>query len=274
LAASFSWGFADFIGGVEARRLPVLWVLLISQPVGLSAAVIWALSAGDRPPPLIDLTVAAAAGIAGALALGALFAAMARGMFGLASPIAATGVIVPVIYGLAHGESPSMLALAGVGLAISGILLAVHQPRAAKPPIEADSLSLVFACCAALGFGAVFVGVAVAAKHDPAWAVCAVRTGACSVIVLGALIAHRSVTVARIDLPRLAAIGTLDVLGSSLYALATRIGRVSLIAVAASLYPAVTVLLAARVLHERLSLGQRIGTAVAIGGIAAIAAGS
>jgi hypothetical protein len=44
LVASLSWGVADFIGGVEARRLPVLSVLLISQPVGLSAAAVWALA--------------------------------------------------------------------------------------------------------------------------------------------------------------------------------------------------------------------------------------
>jgi hypothetical protein len=51
-------------------------------------------------------------------------------------------------------------------------------------------------------------------------------------------------------------------------------GRVSLIAVAASLYPAVTVMLAARVIHERLGHGQRAGVLVALIGIAAIAAGT
>jgi drug/metabolite transporter (DMT)-like permease len=80
--------------------------------------------------------------------------------------------------------------------------------------------------------------------------------------------------VGRLELPPLAAIGALDVLGSSLYALATRLGRVSVVAVAASLYPAVTVILAARVLHERLGCGQRAGVLVALIGIAVIAAGS
>jgi hypothetical protein len=90
LVASLSWGFADFIGGFEARRLPVLTVLLLSQPVGLAAAAMWALSAGGQRLPLIDVAVAAVAGAAGALALGAMFAAMARGVIGLASPISAT----------------------------------------------------------------------------------------------------------------------------------------------------------------------------------------
>ncbi|MFI4985497.1 MAG: EamA family transporter [Solirubrobacterales bacterium] len=274
LVASVSWGVADFVGGVEARRLPVLWVLLISQPVGLGAATVWALSAGGAPPPLIDLAVAAAAGLAGALALGALWAAMARGMIGLASPISATGVLVPVIYGLARGESPGPLQLAGVALAIGGIILAVRPPpRSAQRRPGRDGLSVLFAAAAALGFGAMFVGVAFAAKQSPAWAVCAARAGGCGVIVAGALVARRGPAVRELKLPPLAAIGALDVLGSSLYALATRLGRVSLIAVAASLYPAVTVILAARVVHERLGHSQRAGVLVTLIGIAAIAAG-
>jgi drug/metabolite transporter (DMT)-like permease len=273
LVASLSWGVADFIGGVEARRLPVLSVLLVSQPVGLSAAAVWAFSAGGVPPPLVDLAVAAAAGVAGALALGALWEAMARGMIGLASPISATGVLVPVIYGLARGESPSPLQLAGVGLAIGGVIVAMRPPRSTQPRPGRDRLSLVLAAAAALGFGGLFVGVAFAAKQSPAWGVCAVRAGGCGVIVAGALVAGRRPGVGRLELPPLAAIGALDVLGSSLYALATRLGRVSVIAVAASLYPAVTVILAARVLHERLGRGQRAGVLVALIGIAVIAAG-
>ncbi|HYB30979.1 MAG TPA: EamA family transporter [Solirubrobacteraceae bacterium] len=58
-----------------------------------------------------------------------------------------------------------------------------------------------------------------------------------------------------------------------LYALATTLGRVSLVAVAASLYPAVTVILATRVADERLGPSQRAGVALMILGIAAIAGG-
>jgi drug/metabolite transporter (DMT)-like permease len=274
LVASLSWGVADFIGGVEARHLPVLLVLLISQPVGLSAAVVWALSVGGAPPPLLDLAVAAAAGVAGALALGALWAAMARGMIGIASQISATGVLVPVIYGLARGEAPSMLQMLGVALAIGGVIVAVRPPHSPPRAPGRDGLSLVFAAAAALGFGSMFVGVSFAAKHSPAWAVCAVRTGGCSVIIAGALVSGLRPVVGQLELPPLVAIGALDVLGSSVYALATRLGRVSLIAVAASLYPAVTVILAARVLHERLGRSQRAGILVTLVGIGAIAAGS
>ena len=35
LASSLSWGVSDFLGGQQSRRLPVLGVLAVSQPIGL-----------------------------------------------------------------------------------------------------------------------------------------------------------------------------------------------------------------------------------------------
>jgi len=93
------------------------------------------------------------------------------------------------------------------------------------------------------------------------------------VIVAGALLAHPRLRRRELDAPWLATIGALDVLGRGLFAVATTFGRVSLVAVAASLYPAVTVILASRVVHERLGPSQRGGVALMLIGIAAIAAG-
>lgn len=277
LLASLFWGVSDFIGGLQARHLRVLSVLLVSQPVGLAIAAIWLASAGGPKPPPGALAGAVGAGVAGALALGALWEAMARGMLGLASPISATGVLVPVTYGLVRGESPGLLQLAGIGLAIVGVIVAVRAPRFGQVREGREGMSVLFALGAALGFGALFVGVAVAARHNAAWAVCAARTGGCGTILAGALalrLTGRPVGPPRLELPRLAAIGMLDVGGSSLYALAAHSGRISLIAVSASLYPAVTVILAARLLGERLGRSQRVGVLVMLTGVAAIAAGS
>jgi EamA-like transporter family len=156
LLASLSWGFADFIGGFEARRLPVLTVLLLSQPRG-----------------------------------------------------------------------------SGRGRDVSA--------ECGRAPTAADR--------------------------------CGSGRGACGVIMAGALTVRRPLPARQLDLPWLVAIGVLEFLGASLYAIVTTVGQVSLVAVAASLYPAITMVLAARVVHERLGRGQRIGVVLTLLGIAAIAMG-
>ncbi len=56
-------------------------------------------------------------------------------------------------------------------------------------------------------------------------------------------------------------------LGLVLYALATLHGQLAVVSVLASLYPAVTVLLAHRVLGERLHRPQQIGVAAMLLGV-------
>src|SRR5437660_183560 len=69
LGSSLFWGLADFGGGLQSRRFPVIAVLLVSQAVGLAGiAVIVALS-GEPAPALADLWPAAAGGAGGLLAL-------------------------------------------------------------------------------------------------------------------------------------------------------------------------------------------------------------
>jgi hypothetical protein len=101
--------------------------------------------------------------------------------------IDATGRRAPVVYGIVRGDSPSPLQLAGGVLTVGGVLLAVRPSRPGEGSAERDGISLLLAVAAALGFGALFVGVSFAAKHSAPWAVCAVRAGGCSVIGAGAL---------------------------------------------------------------------------------------
>ena len=74
--------------------------------------------------------------------------------------------------------------------------------------------------------------------------------------------------------PALLAIGVCDVTANSLFAVATNHGLLSLVAVAGSLYSAVTVFLARIVLGERLGASQQVGVVLALAGVAMIAGGS
>jgi drug/metabolite transporter (DMT)-like permease len=77
----------------------------------------------------------------------------------------------------------------------------------------------------------------------------------------------------RSDLPVLALIGTTDASANGLYGLATGSALVSVTAVLASLYPAVTALLAWRFQRERLRREQVVGVVITLGGVALIAGG-
>jgi len=76
------------------------------------------------------------------------------------------------------------------------------------------------------------------------------------------------------QLAALALVGFCDTGGNVLFAAATTQGFLSVVAVLASLYPVVTVLLARFALHERPAHSQQLGVAATVAGVVLISAGS
>jgi drug/metabolite transporter (DMT)-like permease len=277
LASSISWGLSDFLGGSQSRRLPALSVLIVSQPVGFVLAMAIALSSGPDPLGAGDTAAAVGGGAAGVMALGCFYVAMARGAISVVAPVASLGVIVPIVVGLGRGEDPTGLQMAGLALALVGISLAVRETDHADSP-SVPTVSIVLAGLAGLGFGAFFVGMDSAADTDALWATAYARVGGISVVAGAALaasvVARGNLRFSRAALPVLLAIGLLDILANTLFAFASREGLLALVAVAGSLYPVVTVLLARFVLGERLAPLQQGGVVLALAGTALLAAGS
>lgn len=281
LTSSLFWGIADFIGGVQARRLPVLRVVLVSQGASLIVLALVLAVRAQSPPSLGDLAPAAGGGVLGIFALVAFYRALAIGTMSIVAPVAATGVAVPVIVGLAGGDSPAPVQLVGMAAAVVGVVLASREEgggrrrggSGAGRGSGARSAGIALALVAAVGFGTFFVGLRESARADVLWALFAARFT--SVAALLAIVAGLRVPGVFVSqrLVLLATIGMLDLLANGLFATATRHGLLSIVAVGGSLYPLATVLLARLVLGERVRRSQEVGIVAAIAGVAMIAAG-
>jgi drug/metabolite transporter (DMT)-like permease len=273
-ASALSWGVADFAGGLQARRQPLLVVLLVAQAAGVVLSVVFVVASGDPPPELGAVAWAAAAGLAGQAALAAFYRGLSIGMMSIVAPVSATGAALPVLVGVAGGERPATLQVVGLALAMVGIVLAAREPTTGAAPAGASRTALGLSLVAALGFGAFFVGLDRATEAaGVAWTLSVTRAAELGgLLVVAAVLRPRLPAVAH-DYAPLVAIGALDVLANALLAFATTRGLLSVVAVIASLYPAVTVLLARFVLHERVSRGQQAGVAVTLAGVVAISAG-
>jgi drug/metabolite transporter (DMT)-like permease len=269
LAASASWGVSDFLGGLKTRAAPVLTVLSVSQPAGLVLLGAIVLVRWQAPPHGLPILWAMLAGIGGAIGIGALYQGLAVGSMGIVAPITSTSPLIPLTVGLARGERPGSIQLAGIGVAIVGV--AGWEPAA--PGVRRQlSAGAGLALLAAVAFGSSQVALQSAAADDPYWATFILRI-ASSVLVLVALLRFRPGGSPAGMWLVLVAVGLLDSGATELFAIATTKGLLSVVAVLAALYPVLVAILARVVLHERLTLVQRGGALAAVAGAAAISAG-
>jgi drug/metabolite transporter (DMT)-like permease len=227
----------------------------------------------DELPSWSAVGWAALAGSAGIVALGAFYRALAIGTMSVVAPISATAAAVPVLVGLAEGERPGGLQIAGMAAALAGVILASREPvEEGCPPANRAAIGL--ALVAAAGFGTFFVGIdRASATAEVPWVIVVQRCCSVSLLVIATLVVRPSLPRDGASLLVLAAVGLLDLGANGLYALATTHGLLSVVSVLGSLYPAVTVVLARFVLAERIARVQEVGVVLALAGVVAISAG-
>ena len=271
LAASLSWGFGDFLGGVKARVLPSLTVLAASQPFGLAALGI-AVAARGTGIPGDEVAWAALAALFGTVGLFAFYRGMAAGAISVVTPIAAVAAGIPVIWGVAvSGDHISFLQAIGFVAAIGGSVGASLELRAKRTQIAAG---VGWAVLAMLAFGAYYVPMHAASSQDWLWPAFLFRCTSVTLVWSVVLVRRARPTGLRGHWPALIAIGFLDTGGNALYAAASSThGLISVVSVLASLYPVVTVLLARQLLGERVQRTQDVGVAVTLVGVVLITAG-
>jgi len=279
LATSLLWGLADFGGGMLTRRLPALTVVVVSQAVAavVLGAIVVATGGWSEAGP--RLWFALAAGLVGPVALICFYKALALGPMGVVSPLGTLGVAVPVGVGLFLGERPGLVQVAGIAVAVTGVVLA-GGPQLRGAPVQRRAI--VLSLVAALGFGTVFALIAEASATVTGLFLALFVQRVVNVAVGGAAlyVSVRRGTPALPDtgfpwrsLPALAFVGLADVAANGTYAVAAQHGPVTVAAVLASLYPVVTALAARGFLRERLRTLQATGAGLALVGTLLLATG-
>jgi uncharacterized membrane protein len=307
LFVALTYGAGDFFGGLASKRAAATKVVVgaFALAFALLVAVTGAWAAlGDLPRPhRTDLLIGLATGVAGPIGVGCLYRGLSLGRMSVVAPITAVvAAIVPFGWGLARGERPGTVAVAGAVLAMVAVVLIsaapAHPDDTAPVHVPAHPLTGIVPTALASGaaFGVVFVLLGSASHDAGLWPLVAARgTSVVGGLALLAALGARSpspessestrsarsarwagvgraLTLPRAALATTAAAGVLDVTANAAYLAATRTGLLSVVAVVSSLYPAATVVLARVVLGERLHRIQLAGLALATVGVVAIAA--
>ncbi|HVQ89040.1 MAG TPA: DMT family transporter [Actinomycetes bacterium] len=275
LLSSVLWGTADFFGGVYSRRMQAVVVVLVSQAIALAFILPGAWLAGVFDDPTGYLWWGIGAGIVGPVALICFYRALSIGKMGVVSPIAATGIVIPVVWGLASGESPSTLQLCGIVVGFLGVMLASGPDVTSEnAPAPADHYrSIVLALVSAVGFGFAFVCLDGGGQYSVGMTLVVQRSTSVLLLAIPVIVFTRLQGLSVRDLPGLGAVGFGDAAANGAFAWASTLGLLSVSAVLGSLYPVATLLLARVFLGERLSKLQGYGVALALVGIVLLAAG-
>jgi drug/metabolite transporter (DMT)-like permease len=267
LASAASWGVGDFSGGFASKRTKSLSVVFISQLSGLMVLLGIAVFTKAPLPPLSNLLLAAGAGSLSVFGLIRFYQELANGRMGVVAPLTSlVTAALPVVFSIVVVGLPAPQQLAGFALGLLAVLLISRSAGGGR--VRLADLGVILFMGGA--FGLYFIIIGSVSKNSIVWPLLASRMTSMLVMTAIFLLSKQRPSAPRDQWPLLLLVGVLDVGGSSLYALAASVGRLDIAAVLASLYPAVTVLLARRVLDEQLNVGQWVGVGAALAAIVLI----
>ena len=278
LTGAVCWGAADFAARFASRRVGAYRTLFFMQFFGFIALSMYLKFRGGFfegiAPGWQPWALAALAGVINMIASLSLYYSFQIGVMSIVAPVSSAYPALTVTLAIMSGER--ITGFRGVGLAVTlvGVILAATSFAQSPGDSEKESAHLAkgvgWAILAALGFGVLFwfLGFYVVPAVGPAISVWVIRLTCFSVLALAAAPARQS-----LKLPSgsvwwlLAAVGFLDTAAFVANNAGLRTGQVSVVSVLASLYGAVTVLLAWIFLREKLERSQWFGIVLIFVGI-------
>lgn len=205
-----------------------------------------------------DAAWAVVAGLGAGAGTALLYQGLARGSMGVVAPMSAvTAALVPMTIGIATGERPGASALAGICLALPAIWLISADTRENGRGGTWDGL------WSGLGFGVYFLGSGQIEPDHALTPLALIQAVGFVPIVLLASMRREPLLPRSRSAWTVLWIGPLVAAANAAFLWAVDLGQLVITSVLASLYPAVTVALAALALHERIRRWQGLGLGLA-----------
>ena len=279
LLSAFSYGYADFVGALAAKRIRAMAVTAYSFSFGLVLAVILSSIFGAS---YSQSTIIASilAGVCSAIAITFLYAALALGPISIVSPLTAVvSAVIPVVVDVALGANLSSFVLVAVVLILIAVVLVAFVP---SPNLKLPTLrATLYSVGAGLGFAGIFLFLDFT-DSDSGLGPLLIMRAVGVVLLFGLLLAFYKKSsgepfIEKVTDLKLAGLillaSTGDIMGNVAFLIATRAGDLAVAAVLTSLYPVGTIILARLFLKERVAKSQLLGIVLALVGVALIAAG-
>src|SRR5438876_1122717 len=302
LSAALFWGTADFLVRYSTRIIGTYRTLFYIQFIGFACLSIFLVASGEFSRLAARISwqwwiLAILTALLNVISALALYRSFEIGVLTIVSPIAASSTALTVILAIISGEMISRARGLGIAAALIGVVLAaIHfTPLSDIKDIDTTTKSMLnpnrvyaslellrrgqltrgvgWALAAAVGYGIDFwlLGIYIAPMFGGIMPVWIIRSTTICTLALFATPARQSLRwpawkAWRLIIP----IGILDTMAFLSVAIGYTADQVSVVSVLASLFSAVTVLLAWIFLHEKLQWSQWLGIVIIFLGVSLV----
>ena len=275
LITAVVYGFADFFGAIASRKIRSVAVTFFSAVSGL-VLILTATGIFGAKFTAESVGWGIAGGVLSAIAINALYAALAIGPISIISPMTAVlSAVVPAVVGLSLGEQFSGLGWLAIAAILVAVVLVGFVPGEAVRLPSAAGLS--YGLIAGVGIGFVMVALDAAPADSGIASVVVLRSVSSLILGLSVIWSfHKKPNAGEIKNAKsvwaaVVVAGLFDSTANLLFTWATRIGELTVVSVLTALYPLGTILLARLVLKEKVARTQLFGIFLALGASALLA---
>jgi drug/metabolite transporter (DMT)-like permease len=277
LATALSWGSADLCARFATRKIGTFRTMLYMQLGGFAMLTLvlplfggWSQLLSCSWPRIWAWGILA--GCLNTSSTLALYRSFEIGKMSIVAPVSASYPVLTMLLSVLTGERLTLLRIAGMALTVTGVVLAARGegiPESAEsgsnePVAQPRGLSrgVGWALFSAGGFGVMFwlLGIRVVPLLGAAQSVWVIRMSSVVATALIILLSKQSMAVpSKRDTPWILGIGLLDTSAYVFNNYGMKLEQISVVSVLASLYGAVTVVLATLILKEPVSRIQWSG---------------